>query len=236
MPSSRQAGLRDYNEVADRVAAFNEDYPDGRIITEAIELTEDRVTVKASIYKSHISPEGPPDSTGHSWLNIPGTTNFTRGSELENAETSAVGRALAFIGYYAKGGSLASKQEISAKGGTPKGSDDGDAAATSGNSSSRRSTRSARTGSRSAQPAEAGLTEKQRGLLFSALRDAGLEGAQRKALVLMVTNKASVKQMNGEDLDKVLAVLDDPEDELSEGYIALAKEVAEVGDEQEDDG
>jgi hypothetical protein len=33
---------------------------------------------------------------------IPGLTNFTRGSETENAETSAIGRALAAIGYLAK--------------------------------------------------------------------------------------------------------------------------------------
>jgi hypothetical protein len=47
-------------------------------------------------------------------MNIPGTTSFTRGSELENAETSAVGRAIANLGY-AIDKSIASRDEVQSK-------------------------------------------------------------------------------------------------------------------------
>ena len=60
---------------------------------------------------------------------------------------------------------------------------------------------------------QTGLTEKQRGKLFAALREAGVEGDQRKALVYLTVNKHSVKNMDGEDLDKVLAVLEAPRSE-----------------------
>ena len=101
----------DYIEVKDRIIKFYIDHPDGRIGTEIIELTDVRVTVKAYAYQD---PEDKQPTTGHSWLNIPGKTNFTIGSELENAETSAVGRALAMSGYEVKK-SIASKDEVAMK-------------------------------------------------------------------------------------------------------------------------
>ena len=69
-----------------------------------------------------------PDGTqvGHFWGNgssypdlmwearpIPGTSNFTRNSEVENCETSAWGRALAALGFGGK--SIASVEEINVK-------------------------------------------------------------------------------------------------------------------------
>ena len=213
--STKASGLRDYNEVSQRVEGFNAEYADGRIVTSVIELTPDRVAVKAEVYKHRDNPV--PDSTGLSFMNIPGSTNVTRGSELENTETSAVGRALAFIGFYAKGESLASKQEIAAKAGQGAGA-------------TVRQTRP-----EGKEEVAGGLTEPERKKLFAALKKNGLEGAPRKALVMMVTKKHSVKQMDSTDLDKVLAVLDDPTDEANEGLIALAKDVETVGAIEDDD-
>jgi hypothetical protein len=48
-------------------------------------------------------------------MNIPGSTPYTRGSELENTETSAAGRALVMAGLPSK--KIASGDEIRAKGG-----------------------------------------------------------------------------------------------------------------------
>lgn len=103
--------LKDYNEVVDRVRAFNEKYPTGSLQSEITHLTDKLVIVKAYAYRN---PEDQKPSIAHSQLGIPGTTNFTRGSEVENAETSAVGRALAFLGFAAKK-SLASSDEVANK-------------------------------------------------------------------------------------------------------------------------
>ena len=45
---------------------------------------------------------------------IPGKTPYTRDSEVENAETSAVGRALAMMGFEVRKG-VASRQEVANK-------------------------------------------------------------------------------------------------------------------------
>jgi hypothetical protein len=51
-------------------------------------------------------------------MQIPGATPYTRGSEIENCETSAVGRALVMAGLPSK--RIASDDEIKAKGGSSK--------------------------------------------------------------------------------------------------------------------
>lgn len=100
--------LKDYVDVAQRVQDFYAKHPDGSIQSEIIELTETRVAVKAYAYRT---ADDPRPGVGHSWLGIPGTTPYTRGSELENAETSAWGRAIAALGFAVKGG-IASRQEV----------------------------------------------------------------------------------------------------------------------------
>ena len=54
---------------------------------------------------------------------------------------------------------------------------------------------------------QTGLTAKQKGLLFAAIKDAGIEGDARKALVWLAVQKQSMKQMTNEDLDTVLDAL-----------------------------
>lgn len=131
-----------YVEVRDRVIQFYERYPLGSIQTEVIvdmsrvdeilmvqkqvRYQEDgqwrtktkevprtlgMVCVKASAYRT---PDDTRPATGHSWMAMPGTTPYTEGSELENAETSAVGRALAFIGIAITEG-IASANEVRSK-------------------------------------------------------------------------------------------------------------------------
>lgn len=104
-------GLADYVEVNERIVKFYEKYPDGSLQSEVIEHTESRVAVKAYAYRT--ADDARP-GIGHSWLNIPGSTPYTRGSELENAETSAWGRALAALGFEVKRG-IASREEVENK-------------------------------------------------------------------------------------------------------------------------
>lgn len=100
--------MKDYVPVNERIAAFIEAHPEGSLQTEIVELTESRVTVKAYAYRT---PDDPRPGTGHSSLNIPGSTPYTKGSEIENAETSAWGRAIAALGFEVKRG-IASTEEV----------------------------------------------------------------------------------------------------------------------------
>jgi hypothetical protein len=106
--------LGDYVEVKDRLAEFFQRFPDGSLQSEVVELTDSRVTVKAWAYRT---ADDQRPGVGHSYLTIPGMTPYTRGSEIENAETSAWGRALVAVGI-AAGKGIASRDEIESKGDT----------------------------------------------------------------------------------------------------------------------
>ena len=119
--------LKDYVEVPERIAAWYKAHPDGRIVCEITEFTDVRVTVKSSVYRTS-DPLEQPAGVGHSFLAIPGKTPYTKDSELENAETSAAGRALVMAGIPAK--SVASAQEVKNKRSADEGSGQGRATRT----------------------------------------------------------------------------------------------------------
>jgi len=101
--------LGDYVEVSERIAAWFEAYPDGRIETELVSMTDKLVVTKSRCYRS-ADPAEAPAGIGHSMLGIPGKTPYTKDSELENCETSSVGRALVMAGIPSK--NIASGHEI----------------------------------------------------------------------------------------------------------------------------
>jgi len=107
--------LKDYVEVRTRIAMFYERWPDGRLVTGKVKVRMDgdtaRVWVQAFAYRT---PDDPLPGQGWSWMVLPGTTNFTRGSELENTETSAWGRAIGALGIGIDK-SIASANEIANK-------------------------------------------------------------------------------------------------------------------------
>lgn len=84
---------KDYIQVKDRVAAFREAIPDGTIHTEIMYQNEDRVIMKATI----IDRDGVTIATGYA-EEVRAGSQINRTSYIENCETSAVGRALAFCG------------------------------------------------------------------------------------------------------------------------------------------
>ena len=100
--------MDDYVPVTDRIAAFYAEFPQGSLQSEILELTENRVTVKAYAYRT---ADDPRPGTGLSSEVIPGGTSFTKGSEIENAETSAWGRAIAALGFEVKR-NIASRDEM----------------------------------------------------------------------------------------------------------------------------
>ena len=91
--------LNEYETVADRIERFWNEHADGRIITELVSHDEKRFVVKAAVWRSSLSG---PDTTGYA-EEIVGSTNVNKTSALENCETSAIGRALANLGYAPKG-------------------------------------------------------------------------------------------------------------------------------------
>ena len=70
-----------------------------------------RVWVKALAYRS---PDDAHPGVGWSWMVLPGSTPYTRGSELENTETSAWGRAIGALGIGIDK-SIASGDEVKSK-------------------------------------------------------------------------------------------------------------------------
>jgi hypothetical protein len=90
--------LGGYVEVKDRIALFYAAWPEGRLVTTKVRLRSDdivRVWVQAKAYRT---PDDPLPGVGWSWMVLPGSTPYTKGSELENTETSAWGRAIGSLG------------------------------------------------------------------------------------------------------------------------------------------
>lgn len=114
----RKFDLGDYVEVKDRIKLFYELFGQGRLVTGEVTLTSEpdgtpRVMVQAFAYRT---PDDPHPGVGYSWMTLPGGTTYTRGSELENTETSAWGRAIASLGILVDR-SIASAQEVQNKSG-----------------------------------------------------------------------------------------------------------------------
>jgi hypothetical protein len=87
---------KDYVLVADRIIFFNEYFPNGSIKTELIsEPTSEQIIIKATVTPDAEKPER--IFTGYSQA-VVGQGYINKTSALENAETSAVGRALAMLG------------------------------------------------------------------------------------------------------------------------------------------
>lgn len=104
---------KDYYTVAERIARLRKERENCTVETQMISATDERVVMKALIY---VPIENPTDdepgrlvATGYAEEER-GSTNINTTSALENAETSAVGRALAFFGL--AGTEIASADEV----------------------------------------------------------------------------------------------------------------------------
>lgn len=91
--------LSEYVDVAARIVQFREQFPDGSLqpadgaVPYRIEKIGDQtyIVVVAAAYRR---PDDARPGIGMAYEVFPGKSNFTRGSELQNAETSAWGRAI----------------------------------------------------------------------------------------------------------------------------------------------
>ena len=96
---------KNYKTVAERLEEFRKKFKGYKIITELISRDEQTVVMKAIIYDN----ENKIASTGYA-EEIRSSSLINKTSALENCETSAVGRALAFLGL--AGTEIASADEV----------------------------------------------------------------------------------------------------------------------------
>lgn len=96
---------KQYKTVALRVSEFRGDHPLWSLVTEVLERTEADVVMVAKV----LDESGRILATGHAEENRK-ASQVNRTSALENCETSAIGRALAALGY--GGSEFASADEL----------------------------------------------------------------------------------------------------------------------------
>lgn len=103
----------DYVDVAERITEFRDKHPEGSFQQLKLEFVKvagkDWVVYTAAAYRD---PDDKRPGQGTAWEEIPGRTPYTKGSEVQNAETSAWGRAIvAALAADTKRG-IASAQEV----------------------------------------------------------------------------------------------------------------------------
>ena len=92
--------LENYVDVPQRIKLFYEKYPEGSLQLDPdlkFQQVDDQLIVIGQAYAyRHPGDEKPGVGTAQEYL--PGKTNFTRGSEIQNLETSCWGRAIGALG------------------------------------------------------------------------------------------------------------------------------------------
>jgi hypothetical protein len=102
--------LSGYEEVPDRIARFIATYPEGRLTGTHKIIEVGGNTFVEYVAFAHRSDTDEVPGRGVTWEPYPGRTPYTKDSEVENAETSAWGRALAAIGFTGK--KIATAEEV----------------------------------------------------------------------------------------------------------------------------
>lgn len=106
--------LEDYETVEERIKRFYAAHPDGRIVTHNLTQDYDRAVstwvVRAEVFENFEQQvQGCAKASGLAF-EIDGGMGANQTSALENAETSAIGRALANAGF--SGNKRASREEM----------------------------------------------------------------------------------------------------------------------------
>lgn len=92
--------LSSYETVDSRLSRFWSDHPDGRVVTDLVHYTETQFIVRCEVYRAVTDDH--PASSGYAEETV-SARGVNATSALENAETSAIGRALANLNYATKG-------------------------------------------------------------------------------------------------------------------------------------
>lgn len=110
--NSNQRGdkLDGYVPVSERVDKFYQKHPEGRILTSVIEHDREAgfIMFRAEVYRN--PDDTMPAATGHAY-EYKDAGYVQKSSYIETGETSAIGRALAFLNFETKRG-IASREEV----------------------------------------------------------------------------------------------------------------------------
>lgn len=106
--NNKKDALKDYVEVNKRIELFWQRFSNGRIETEIKSWNDGVIIMVARVWKD--TTDQNPSATGHAYERE-NSSYINKTSALENCETSAVGRALAILGFEIKK-SVASKEEV----------------------------------------------------------------------------------------------------------------------------
>jgi hypothetical protein len=103
--------LTNYVDVPTRFAMALERWPELRVIENRPEIITigDKVFISVTV-QAWRTPDDPVPAQNTAWEIFPGATPFTRGSEMMNASTSALGRVLGFMMSF--GPKMASAEEV----------------------------------------------------------------------------------------------------------------------------
>jgi hypothetical protein len=98
-PMAYENRLDDYVDVAERIRIFRDRYPDGSLQPYDPANPFRVVEIGGAVFIQYTAsayrhPEDTMPGIAISWEPFPGTTPYTKGSELMNAETAAWGRAI----------------------------------------------------------------------------------------------------------------------------------------------
>ncbi len=105
-----------YIEVNERIMKFYAKYPTGSLQSVCTPFIVEAHGQSFVVYGAYAfrTPDDERPAIGWAWEPVPGPTNFTKDSELMNAETSAWGRAIAALGFEVREG-IASANEVRAR-------------------------------------------------------------------------------------------------------------------------
>lgn len=104
--------MSDYATVPERITAFREKHPEGTFQQVSLQTFDiGGMTYLAYTAAAYRTPDDPRPGIGSAWEPVPGLTSYTKNSELQNAETSAWGRAIIAVGA-ADAKKVASREEV----------------------------------------------------------------------------------------------------------------------------
>lgn len=173
--------LQDYEPVEERLARFWEKHPNGRIRTEILSSTDQSIVMLALVFRD--AEDKLAAATGHA-QEKPGDGMVNKTSWVENCETSAIGRALANLGYAPKG-ARASREEMG--------------------KATRTTSHTPRPAPPAAPPAEAAKTTRsQQQKIAIAASDAGIDTELRYRITRCLFGVTSSKDVNRGDVNRLL--------------------------------